>query len=187
MIDPDAQLQLTATANAADRANRPTRFVVFAVAVLVVAAVYLAASVRVFERAKETVANAQYEDLLIGQLLAQLTEIVGGGADIAALYPKDFFVETKIIDSWKAAGIDFSPQPIVSDRVSQSVPQNPRVQRYDATCSVNQAPVEDVLRWMTAALEHEDLAGKLFVSQATFNPITPEWNASFRLSWYEVR
>lgn len=186
-LPPSVQAQLVSAANAADRANKPARLIVFALLLLVLGVSYAFLSYNQLAEAKRDVENARARAGQIRQLVQRIRMIESGGVDYASVYPRDAYVETKIVSAAEMENVNFDRDPTVGDRTTTSVAPNSPVERADILCRATGADLDDVLQWIENAVNEPTLKGRLFLSSISMSPLANGWQVQFTLSMYQVK
>ena len=180
------ETQLTAAANAADRANRP-RILVVAPAILLIGALLL--TLVVFQRfsiAKSLLSSRLFERGRVQELINVAAKLEDAHPDPAKLFPVNAYMDANINDIAKEIWGENGPVA-VTGKSKRTLGLNKQVVRSDVDVSITAAvPMDDVFRFMYEVLTREELKG-VFLSKIDLRPIQTGggWMGSLRFSLYE--
>lgn len=185
----DVDMQLSAFAAAADRANRPTSLLAFPLLLAVIATVVLLWSFSQFSAAR-AIAGAEAENQVrIDSLVSAIEAESQAALDFEKLYPPNPYVSSEINASWRESGVNFSTPPIVSDPVRSVALAGPAgtIHRLVVSCSVTSEPLEEILQWIDNVLRNPTLQGHVWVSHLQLSPSGNGWRANIRFALYQFR
>ncbi len=189
-IKPETYRQLTAMANAADRGNRPTSFLIVAAIALLAGIVVLIATYNAFGGQRHVLDIQENKTRNIADLVAQLEALDTQKADLSQVYPPVPEFELKIIDAYDNAGIPFSKPPTIGQAKSlKLVAIGSDLYRTVVKGSANSEKLEDTLQWIYNVVHHPDLKGRVFLDSLALTPVanSDNWSAQIDFTIYETR
>lgn len=179
---------IVAMANQADRANRPTRFIVFGVLLILACCIYMLFGVKAFVESNARLERQLGERLSTEQQLQKIEELRGRSPDLETLYPAGALLMPNHLSA--AARSAFANNPDTETEpgfftISSDVDQKPLetsrglLNNNTVTVSVagaRQIPIEDILLFIQTALE-EDPSEIMFLSEIELRPVPQGWQA----------
>ena len=186
---PRTHAQLAATANAADRANRPTHLVAVAAIALITALLFTLISYRSLSDARASIARATLDARTVDQHIKAYYSLQTGDTSLATYYPPSPYMDSTIEDVVKPYEDEFTNRKTIAASPKRiSVPGITGLERYELECTIDNDPLQLSTQWITDALaEPENLAGRVFISKVSLTPINPHWRTHFTLAWYVAK
>lgn len=189
------ELQLQAMAAAADRANRPSEFILIPLVALLAAVLFTIFSVRTFLAERGNLAKAANDGTAVVELINGIRAEEAKAIDPAKLFIQRQFFGSQILDCINGdpdSGIEAlpfkEPKPTVGDARSSAAPGAASgINRTEIQCTVNNEPLDLIFRWIDQVLEHPSLKGQVFISSLRLQPAAPGWSATVTFALYEFK
>lgn len=182
------EMHLAALASAVDRANRPTSLLTLPFVLLIVVVLFAAWSYRSLSGERAALRARQTQVRQIERLVAQIKGESRKEVDLEKLYPKANFLGSQVADDvWTSGKFQFSTPPTVSQISSSRVDNTSPLFRSDVSVTVNNEPIERIFEAIDATFNHEQLRGRVFITQALLTPSGTGWRATIRFSVYEKK
>ncbi|MEO1129916.1 MAG: hypothetical protein AAFX05_09465 [Planctomycetota bacterium] len=180
---PELEAQLLATANAADRANRP-RLVVIAPALLLVGAMIFAlVTVQRLSLAKGSLQDARSLSDQVDQIITQTMAWRANRLPVE-LYVQNPFMADNIDEIRKTVMGSDDTSIRVGSKQARAIGLDGVLQRADVDCQVGDVPLDALLGWIEAVEQHPDLS-RVFVAQLELRPSARGWSGTVRFRRYE--
>ncbi|MGP1308699.1 MAG: hypothetical protein ACTS27_00690 [Phycisphaerales bacterium] len=172
-------------AMAAERANRPTAIVVFSVALLLGAVIFLLWSARGVNAAEQRLERAVAEAAAVNDVAAQIRRIREEGSQAA---PEDakYRPAANLLSTISTASdrIGMSTRPQITPQRDDEQLRGPLVRR-NIGARITGQEIGDALRWIETVVGQVD---GLYVSQFKVTPSrTTGWNIDVRFSRWELK
>ena len=189
----EVETQLTAMANATDRANRPTGLAVIGLVLLGLALLFAIWSGGRFLTARKRLDGVMTARRDVQAILTQIAAQRQASPDLDALFPEKPFIADHIYDTalivW---GLDKNnpedkarlPAKVGTREPARPLTTNPLIGKTQVDVRIDAQPLEKILQLLNAVQEHEFLGG-VFVASINLTPITVGWNATLRFAAYE--
>jgi len=176
------------------------RVVVVASVLLLAGLVYALVAWRGLGDADRGLELAAREEARVDQLIGRIRALEGGDVALEEIYWSSPFTELAIQRAAEEVGLEeFAPS--VGQVQPRTIGRGGDLLRNTLLCSVNQAPIEEFLRWVDASMrvevermargrrsgEEASMEGRIFLTKLNLTPINRDWQGSFELAWYEVR
>jgi hypothetical protein len=179
------ETQLTAAANAADRANRPRMLVVVPAILLIGGLVLTLVIFQRFSVAKSVLSSRLLERGRVQEIIDYSKKLEDAHPDPAKLFPVNDFMELNILDVAKEFWPEGGPVTVGQKSKPRSLGLNRLVERSDIDVSiVPSASIDDLFRFIHEVLTKEELKG-VFLSKVDLRPSQGGWVGSLRFSLYE--
>ncbi len=184
---PELDAQLHAMAMATERSNRPMMLLVIPALLALAALVYLGIGLKQKADGRTVLQRAANYGAELDALIERHEATRSAEIDWGALYPRNPYIGVDIESAMTDAGIEFSRPPSIGQARSANAVMENQIQKTTVQCDVTEEPISDILRWITAVENHENLKGRAFLSSIQMNPRERGWQAKFGVSIYEHR
>ena len=188
-VPPDTYRQLTAMANASDRANRPRALLLIPALALVAGLIVLAVSYSSFGDARERVEAEAFQAQRLARLVGVYESLQRQRVDLSEVYPPVEF-ELRILEAYDDAGIPFDREPRIQAERQQLLPATrSNVVRTTVKGVASNESLENILQWIHNVVHHPDLEGRAFIYSITLTPLptSEAWSATIDFAIYETR
>lgn len=179
------ETQLTAAANAADRANRPRMFVVVPAILLIGALILTLIIFQRFSVAKKVLSSRLVERGRVQAIINYSHELEAAHPDPAKLFPANDFMDVNINDVAKEIWGEKGVANVGPKQRPRSLGLNKQVERSDVDVNLTtSASIDDVFRFIRGVLTKDELKG-VFLGKIDLRPVPGGWVGSLRFSLYE--
>jgi len=188
-VKPDTYRQLTAMANASDRANRPRTLLLIPALALLAGLIFLAVSYSSFGDARRRVEAEAFQAQRLARLVGTYESLQRQRVDLSDVYPP-VELELKVLEAYDDAGIPFDREPRIQAERQQLLPATrSNVVRTTVKAIASNESLENILRWTHNVVHHPDLEGRAFVYAITLTPLpmSEAWSATIDFAIYETR
>lgn len=176
---------IVAMANQADRANRPTKYIVVGVLLILACLVYMLFGVRTFLEGDGRLGRQTREQNTVERLLAEIEQLNNRNPDLLRLYPPgELLMPTYLRQAATKAfadnpDTDTEPDFFTVPDVDQEPLETTRGLLNNNTVQVRvsgarQFPLEDIFLFIQTALE-DDPSGLMFLSDISIRPSSQGW------------
>lgn len=183
----ETYMQLSATANALDRANRPRMLLVVPALLLIGALIFLFVSHSRFsgERDRLSVQNAQRSAM--EGIITQTMELRADTPNLAREYPIRVFMDSDIHDLiGEVLGPEGTQKITLGRKSERQVLTSPELNMVDLEANVRNIDLFDLFRWIARVESDERLSG-IFVSNLRLSPAQGGWTGSVRFRLYQKK
>ena len=178
------QSQLLGAANAADRANRPTVFVVLPGALLVVTLVVLLVVLTKFTGARADLRRQAADWASVQATLSQLLDQRSVRPDLAGMFPKNALFDVNIENVAKQVWGPTIPVTIGSPTRGRFMFTETEVGKVDVVCTLRSVELDKLAQWIDQVLRMPSLRG-VFLAKLELRPAQSGWNGQVVFRRYE--
>jgi len=176
---------IVAMANQADRANRPTKFIVVAIVLILASLVYLLLGINSFVEGNGRLERLTREQSTAERLIEDINRLNNRNPDLLRLYPPgESLVPNNLREAAKKAfannpNTETTPEFFSVGDVTTEPLETTRGRLNNNTIRVSigqarQIPIEDILLFIQTALE-DDPSGLMFLSDLHIRPTPRGW------------
>lgn len=179
----ETYLQLTASASALDRANRPRMLLIVPGLLLVGALLFLLVSTARYMGERERMALQNEQRRALDGLIEQTMDARANTPNLAKQYPVRVFMDSDIQDLiGEVLGPEGNRAIILGRKRERPLLGSPELNVVDLDATVQNVQIFDLFRWIASVESDERLAG-IFLSSLRLSPTQNGWrgNVQFRL------
>lgn len=187
--DAQTETRLQALANAADQSNRPTALLLVPTLLVAAALVYAAWSWQGYSKRQTEMQNARARAQSVVTLVAQIGSLKAGEVDVTEAFPAQPFFDSNIAEVQTDGGFAFQPPPTIGRPENRRVPGLPtgvRLNQVNVSVQLNDAGIEDTMRFVDEVLRVDHHSARSFVSSFSATPLGGRegWRTSIVFSVY---
>ncbi len=184
-FSPSIETQLTASANAAARANRPTLFVVVPAVLLLGAVILAMVTYQRFSSAKSVLRDRLAEGVVVEQLIGYAEDLRAAHPDVGELFPPNPFMDVNIEDVATDIWGEDAPVTVSPKSNPRSVGLARDITRSDVDVSFQTPiPLDEIFLFIHRVVDEPDLDG-VFLARINITPRVGGWLGSARFRLYE--
>lgn len=183
----ETYMQLSASAGALDRANRPRMLLVVPALLLLGALVFLLIAGTRFGDARQRLAAQNEQRQTVEELIQRTVANRADTPDLASLYPKRVFMDSDVQDLISEVfGPDGTQTITLGRKRERPLLTSPDLEIVDLDATIRNVDIFDLFRWIARVENDERLKG-IFVSNLRLQPGQGGWNGTVQFRLYQMK